>query len=120
MMKYCSFQPALWPSSAEEEDRCRSFSFLLIYFLSFYLSRFSFYSNLKEVLLQSTFSCPWMNHKISLSKLKMDRTLAENVFLAFRDLSSVLSRRNCFILITIQKIAPLILIVFSGVKMCFL
>ena len=28
--KMCSFQPALWPSSAE-------------YFLSFYLSRFSFY-----------------------------------------------------------------------------
>ena len=43
--KMCSFQPALWPSSAEESKpgRCRCLSFLLIYFLSFYLSRFSFY-----------------------------------------------------------------------------
>jgi Phosphoinositide polyphosphatase (Sac family) len=39
--KVFSFQLALRPSSAEEEDS----SFLLTYFLSFYLSRFSFYIN---------------------------------------------------------------------------
>ena len=52
----CSFQPALWLSSAEESSNLlsffiiicalqRSIPFLLIYFLSFYISRFSFYIN---------------------------------------------------------------------------
>jgi hypothetical protein len=75
MITKCSFQPALWPLSAEEEDwwrhsagwklhlviifhrqlctpampgRCRSLSFILTYFLSFYISRFSFYIKWKE------------------------------------------------------------------------
>ena len=60
--KVCSFQPALQPSSAEEEEYLRtlamstvssqrSLSFFLTYFLSFYLSRFSFYINISLTIV---------------------------------------------------------------------